>query len=56
MSLPVRNYTTVSIPNYLAERIRRVHTKAGYQSMSEFVRDAARRRLEEIEGGEIDGY
>jgi len=49
MSEHVRDYTTVSIPKNLAERVREILTRAGYQSFAEFVRDAARRRLEEIE-------
>ena len=52
MSEHVRDYTTVSIPKKLVELIKQVHERAGYQSMSEFVRDAARRRLEEIERGD----
>ena len=44
-----RDYTTASIPNHLASRITNILEKAGYQSLAEFVRDAVRRRLEEIE-------
>ena len=44
-----RDYTTVSIPLDLAARVDRVLSLAGYQSFAEFVRDATRRRLEEIE-------
>lgn len=49
MTEHVRDYTTVNIPNHLADKVRGVMKRAGYQSLAEFVRDAARRRLEEIE-------
>jgi Arc/MetJ-type ribon-helix-helix transcriptional regulator len=44
-----RDYTTASIPLHLADRVKRVLPLAGYQSLAEFVRDAVRRRLEELE-------
>jgi len=44
-----RDYTTTSIPLNVAERIDKVLEKAGYASRAEFVRDAVRRRLEEVE-------
>lgn len=44
-----RDYTTVNIPNHLAEKVREVMKGAGYQNLAEFARDAVRRRLEEIE-------
>ena len=44
-----RDYTTMSIPLSLAERIDRVLKKEGYQSRSDFVRDAVRRWLDKIE-------
>lgn len=37
------------VPNKLAERIETVYEQAGYSTTSEFVRDAIRRRVEEIE-------
>ena len=49
MTEHVRDYTTVNIPNQLAEKVREILATSGYQSLAEFVRDAARRRLEEIE-------
>jgi len=49
MSEHIRDYTTVSIPKHLAEKMRKILKRSGYQSMAEFVRDAARRRLEELE-------
>ena len=44
-----RNYTTVSIPKDLAEKIEKVLPKAGYLNMAEFVRDAIRRKVEQME-------
>ena len=49
-----RDYTTASIPNHLAMRVENILKKAGYQSLAEFVRDAVRRRLEEIETEEAN--
>ncbi|MFQ5759283.1 MAG: ribbon-helix-helix domain-containing protein [Candidatus Bathyarchaeia archaeon] len=46
-----RKHTTVSFPLDLAERIDRVLSKGGYQSRSDFVRDAVRRLLKELEPG-----
>jgi Arc/MetJ-type ribon-helix-helix transcriptional regulator len=40
------------IPDQLAERIQQVHESAGYATESEFVRDAIRRRLEEVESAQ----
>jgi Arc/MetJ-type ribon-helix-helix transcriptional regulator len=42
-------YTTVGIPMDLEDRIKKIVAKLGYTNMPEFVRDAARRRLEELE-------
>jgi len=44
-----RKWTTVSIYTSLAERIRRVLPLLGYKSLSDFICEAARRRLEELE-------
>lgn len=44
-----RDYTTASIPRDLAIRAEKVLSRLGYQSLSEFVRDAIRRRLDELE-------
>jgi len=44
-----RNYTTVSIPKDLAERVDAVLQKGGYTNRPDFVRDAVRKALEEIE-------
>ena len=44
-------YRTVQVPNDLIEEIRKeieANNKLGYRSHSEFIIDAARRRLEEI--------
>lgn len=44
-----RRHTTVSVPLELAEHIDRVLRKGGYQNRSDFVRDAVRRFLQELE-------
>lgn len=44
-----RNYTTVAIPVELAKRIEKVLEHLGYQNRSEFVREAARRYLDQVE-------
>jgi len=49
MAINERPYTTVSIPKELAERIEKIKVKLGYTNMPEFIRDAARRRVEELE-------
>lgn len=44
-------YRSVKLPNELVEEIRRIitkHKEFGYMSHSEFIKDATRRRLEEI--------
>lgn len=46
---PKRLDTTASIPREYAIRISKILEREGYLSVSEFVRDAIRRRLEEIE-------
>jgi len=45
------DYTTVAIPKEMVERIDRIvaDQKLAYVSSGEFVRDAVRRRLEELE-------
>ena len=42
-------YTSVKIPKVLAERIKKVCEPLGYRSVSEFILDATRRRLEQFE-------
>lgn len=46
-----KSYRHVSLPEDLVRRIERIikKEKYGYQSIAEFVKDAIRRRLEEIE-------
>lgn len=46
-----RGYTSTKIPVDIAQRIKRVINEkgCGYKSVMEFVRDATRRRLEELE-------
>lgn len=44
-----RDYTTLSIPLVLAERIDKVLKVGGYMSRSDFTREAIRRFLDEIE-------
>lgn len=51
MATHERNYTTANIPSDLAERVEPYCRKLGYSNLSEFVRDAVRRRLEELEKG-----
>lgn len=48
MSEHVREDTTASIPKDLVNEIEPFLSKFGYKSVSEFVRDAVRRRLEEL--------
>jgi metal-responsive CopG/Arc/MetJ family transcriptional regulator len=40
--------TTVKIPKTLSNRIVKAAQKEGYRSVSEFVIDAARRRLDQL--------
>lgn len=49
MEIHERDYTTVSIPKDVVEKASRILSREGYQSFAEFVRDAVRRRLEELE-------
>jgi len=44
-------YRSVSLPSVLVEDIERVIADRDYASVSEFVKDAIRRRLEELRGG-----
>jgi metal-responsive CopG/Arc/MetJ family transcriptional regulator len=46
-----REYTTVSIPIDLAEKIDGVLEKCGYRNRPDFVCDAIRRRLGEVSKG-----
>ncbi|GEM_PF-1879869 len=45
----VAGYTSVKVPKVLAEKIQVVAVKEGYRSVSEFLLDAGRRRLEDIQ-------
>ena len=49
MSETERDYTTVSIPIDLAEKIDKIAREKGYQNRADFVRDAIRRLLEDLE-------
>lgn len=42
------DYTSVQVPKVLAEKIKRKMAGQGYRTVSEFVIDAVRRRLDEI--------
>ena len=42
-------YTSVKVPKVLAEKIQTVAVQEGYRSVSEFLLDAGRRRLEHIQ-------
>jgi hypothetical protein len=42
-------YTSVKIPDTLTARIKDVSEQQGYRTVTEFVIDAARRRLEELD-------
>jgi len=44
-----RGASQVELPEGLAVRIRKVIRKGEYRTISDFVRDAIRRRLEELE-------
>ncbi|UHQ98138.1 ribbon-helix-helix domain-containing protein (plasmid) [Natrinema zhouii] len=39
----------VELPEALAEQVEEVYSKEGYASKSDLVRDATRRRLEELD-------
>lgn len=41
-------YTSVKVPKILAEKIQTVAIEEGYRSVSEFILDASRRRLEAL--------
>ena len=47
--MPGKGWSTISLPVPLVEEIRGAASSSGYRSIAEFVRDACRRRLEEIE-------
>jgi metal-responsive CopG/Arc/MetJ family transcriptional regulator len=51
MSEKERDYTTVSVPIELAEKIDKALEKGGYRNRPDFVCDAIRRRLEDLEKG-----
>ena len=44
-----KGYTNISIPDSLIESINEVVGTIGYMSVSEFVKDACRRRLESMD-------
>ena len=48
-------YVSISIPEELIERVRQVMVKKrlGYRTVSEFVIEAVRRRIEELEKQEV---
>ena len=50
-----KSYRHVSLPEDLVRRIEKIieKEKYGYQSIAEFVKDAIRRRLEELEKEEL---
>ena len=43
------NWESIKIPKKLVEKIEKIKEVHGYASTMEFVRDAVRRRLEELE-------
>lgn len=49
MSKHVRDYTTVNIPTHLAEKVGEIMKREGYLNLGDFVREAVRRRLDELE-------
>ena len=44
----------IPMPADLLDQVDEVYRDAGYTSKSEFVRDAVRRRVREIERGKVD--
>lgn len=48
-----RDWTTVSIPVDLAEKIDKIAKEKGYNNRADFVRDAIRRLLEDLEKKEL---
>ena len=48
----MNEYVTTKLPKQLMHDIDKVMTKANYTSRMEFIKDAVRRRLEEINNGE----
>ncbi len=57
-TIKTNRYVSVSIPFEIIEQIDNVITskKMGYDSRPEFIKDAVRRRLEEIAGGRADFF
>jgi metal-responsive CopG/Arc/MetJ family transcriptional regulator len=47
------NWESIKIPKKLVEKIEKIKDVHGYASTMEFVRDAVRRRLEELEKPKI---
>ena len=46
--MTTRGYRAVNLPSSMVEEIRRVKDSLFFHSVDDFVRDAVRRRLEEI--------
>jgi metal-responsive CopG/Arc/MetJ family transcriptional regulator len=44
-----KDVVVVEIPKVLADEVNRVRVLLGYTSLSEFIRDAIRRRLEDVQ-------
>ena len=42
------DYTSIPLPKILAERVKQAGPKEGYRTVTEFVIDATRRRLDEL--------
>ena len=48
------DWNTIALPEQVTQKIEKVLKKGGYASINEFVRDACRRRLEEIEKKSVE--
>lgn len=48
------SWETVKLPKELIEKIAKIYKDFGYASVPEFIRDAIRRRLEELDSKFID--
>jgi len=47
-SLKDPKYKTVNLPTPLIDEIKRIRERYGYVSVSEFVKDSCRRRIEDL--------
>jgi len=50
--MPRKGYKSISIPEDLVKEIERIinkHRRLGYRTVAEFITDAIRRRIEELE-------